>query len=86
MGYDPFMRRKFANKDLVMNAINYVLDEEGLLNVRLKEIKLRPLDKYRIEAQKKTIQTRNIVIPVVVIILLGILKAFWRKRKYANFK
>src|SRR5690606_27630347 len=47
LGYDKYMRTKFANKEFVINAVDYMLDESGLLSVRTKEITMRPLDKVR---------------------------------------
>lgn len=84
MGFDPFMKKKFANKDFIMNALTYMVDDVGLINSRLKEITLRPLDKYRIERDKTQIQLYNIVLPLVLIILFGFGKYWWRQRQFGK--
>ena len=82
MGYDLYMKKQFANKDFMLNAINYLLDEDGLINVRLKEIKLRPLDKAKVKQEKYKWQLINIGGPIAVLLLFGLLRFIWRKRKY----
>lgn len=82
MGYDLYMKKQFANKDFMLNAINYLLDEDGLINVRLKEVKLRPLEKAKVKQEKYKWQIINIGGPIVALLLFGIVRFIWRKRKY----
>lgn len=82
LGYDPLSQQTFSNKDFVMNALAYLIDENGLIASRNKEITLRPLDKFRIQDEKLTWQIINLVLPVVVIIGFGLFRFWWRKRKY----
>ncbi len=82
VGYDRFMRKKFANRDFVLNSVAYLLDDKGLINVRSKEITLRPLDKIKIKEEKKYWQVINLVFPVLLIIVLGVARYQLRKRKY----
>jgi ABC-2 type transport system permease protein len=46
-GYDQFSRYTFANQELLMNAVTYLVSEEGLIAARNKELKIRPLDKEK---------------------------------------
>lgn len=85
LGLDPFSGYTFANQDLLLNMVAYLTDENGLINTRTKEIKVRPLDKQKIIDDRVFWQSVNLVIPVVVMILFGIIRAFWRKKKYASF-
>ncbi len=82
IGFDRYMGKKFANKDLIDNALNYLCDENGLMNVRLKEVKLRPLDKQKIQDERQKWQIINVVMPVLLVIIFGVLKYNYRKRKY----
>ncbi len=84
LGYDPLQKVTYANKDFVRNGLNYLLDEDGIINTRLKEIKIRPLDKVRIEEEKLFWQLLNILGPLLVLIAFGIVRAYWRKQKYAR--
>lgn len=82
LGYDPLSQQTFSNKDFVMNALAYLIDENGLISSRNKEITLRPLDKFRAQDEKLTWQLTNMVLPVAVIIGFGAFRFWWRKRKY----
>lgn len=86
LGYDKFSRQTFGNKDFVTNAINYLTDETGLINLRSKEFKLRILDKPRVREERVKWQIINTVLPVLFIILLGLYYNYSRKKKYAAMK
>ncbi len=83
LGFDKYSGNTFANKDFVMNAIDYLLDDNGVITARNKEIVLRPLDKVALQDEREYWQGINLIIPVVVLVLAGLLKGFLRKRKYA---
>jgi len=85
LGLDPFSNYTFANQDLLLNMIAYLADEQGLINVRSKEVKIRPLDKEKIRLDRTYWQAINIVLPLVLLIAFGITRAYWRKKKYASF-
>ncbi|HYG40056.1 MAG TPA: gliding motility-associated ABC transporter substrate-binding protein GldG [Cytophagales bacterium] len=82
LGFDPFMQRNFANKEFIVNSLEYMLDEEGLISARRKEVILRPLDKVKIQEEKLKWQIINLVSPVILIIILGSIRQYFRKRKY----
>lgn len=84
LGYDKYSKNTFANKDFVTHAIDYLLDENGVIAARNKEIALRPLDKLRLREERTQWQLINLVLPVALIGLFGVLRAYLRKRKYAN--
>ena len=84
-GYDPFMRQQFANSDLVLNAIQYLLAGDGLISARAKQVIIRPLDKVKVRGKRQYYQALNLVAPVVIITLLGMLVYTVRKRKYSRF-
>lgn len=86
LGHDRYTRRIYANKDFIMNCVNYLLDDSGLLEVRSKEFKMRLLDRPRIEKEKMKWQIANVVFPVLLILLYGSLSFYSRKKKYANKK
>lgn len=84
LGYDVNMRYQFSNKDFLVNAIDYLAGEE-IVNVRGKEIKLRPLDKEKLEGAEFFWQFINIVLPVILLIAFGVTRFYLRKRKYTGF-
>ncbi|MDX5420192.1 MAG: gliding motility-associated ABC transporter substrate-binding protein GldG, partial [Hymenobacteraceae bacterium] len=85
LGFDRYNNVKFANKELAMNTIHYLLDSEGLINVRSKEIQLRPLDRVRVREEKSFWQLLNLVAPIMLLVVFGVTRYYLRKRKYERF-
>jgi len=83
LGYDRDTRYTYANKDFLINALEYMLDDSGVIEARTKEVKLRLLDSTRVQAEKTKWQMINIVLPLAFLVLFGFLYRFWRRRKYA---
>jgi len=82
LGFDKYSGNTFANKDFVLNAIDYLLDDNGVITARNKEVILRPLDKVALQDEREYWQGINLIVPIVVLILAGLLKGYWRKRQY----
>ncbi|GIL23045.1 MAG: gliding motility-associated ABC transporter substrate-binding protein GldG [Bacteroidota bacterium] len=85
LGLDPFTQYTFSNQDLLMNTVAYMLDENGLIKARNKEVKVRPLDKMKVKNDRTFWQSINLVLPIVLLIGFGIVKSYWRKVKYSRF-
>jgi len=85
LGFDTFTNYTFANRDFLMNAIAYLTDEDGLIQARTKQIRIRPLDKEKIKNEKAKWQVINLVLPMVLLFAFGMARAYWRKRKYSQF-
>ena len=85
LGFDPFSNYTFSNQDLIMNMIAYLSDEKGLISVRNKEVKIRPLDREKIRANRTYWQGLNLLAPLVLLVVFGVVRAFWRKKKYSGF-
>lgn len=85
LGFDRFNNVTFANKELAMNTVHYLLDSEGLINVRNKKIELRPLDKVRVREEKTYWQLLNLAAPIILLGLFGVIRYYLRKRKYERF-
>lgn len=85
LGFDPFSQKTYANADFIVNALNYMLDEEGIITARKKEIKIRPLDKVKIDEDRTFWQVFNLGLPLILLVLFGLGKGYLRKKKYASF-
>ena len=85
LGFDPFTNYTFANRDFLMNAVNYLIDENGLIQARTKEVKIRPLDKAKVANEKTKWQIINLVLPLAVLILYGVARVYLRRRRFAQF-
>ncbi len=86
LGYDRYTGQTFGNKEFILNAMNYLVDENSLISIRSREIKLRLLDRTKVSGQRVFWQVLNTVAPVLLILLLGIVMFIGRKRKYATRK
>lgn len=85
LGFYPFSQNTFANQDFLMNAIAYLIDDEGIITARNKEIKIRPLNKVKISSEKTKWQIINMVVPVLLLVVYGVVRFYWRKKKYTGF-
>ena len=85
LGFDPFTNYTFANRDLLMNAVAFLVDEKGLISARNKEVKIRPLDKTKIKDERSKWQIINVAVPVLAMLLYGVLRSYWRKRRFGNY-
>lgn len=84
LGYDRYTNQTFANKTFLINCVNYLLDDEGLLQLRAREVKLRLLDKKKVEGKEGKWQLITIALPLGVVIFFGLIQFYIRKRKYSN--
>jgi gliding-associated putative ABC transporter substrate-binding component GldG len=84
LGFDPIFNVTFANQDFILNLVSYLLNENGIINTRSKEIRIRPLDKTKISADKTYWQTVNLIVPVFITIGFGITLGYLRKRRFTK--
>lgn len=85
LGYDMYSRQTYANEQFLLNTINYLVDDQGLIEARSKQIVLRPLDKVKVENERNKWQAINMLLPILLLLLYGVVNKFIRKRKYASF-
>ena len=82
MGELPFEAFQFANKTFLLNAIDYLVNDNGLFESRNKVVVLRLLDKQKVADQKTFWQLVTTAGPILILLFIGIFVAFWRKKKY----
>ncbi len=83
IGFDRYTRHLFSgNKEFILNAVNYLCDDSGLMTIRSRELKMRLLDHDKITKNRLLIQLINVVLPVLLIALFGIAVYFVRKKRY----
>lgn len=83
-GIDQWTQQVYGNKEFLLNAMNYLLDDSGLINIRNKEVKLAFLDKEKVNKDYTYIQLITVGLPIVLLFIFGILFGYLRKRKYAR--
>jgi gliding-associated putative ABC transporter substrate-binding component GldG len=74
----------YGNAEFLLNAIDYAMGDESVLGVRARRITIKPLNEQKIANHARFWQLINVALPVLMIILIGLLMAFLRKRKYSN--
>lgn len=84
LGFDLFSQRTFGNKALLLNIVDYFTDNDNLVVLRNKEVKIRLLDKTRIKLEKARWQFINIAVPLLLLIFFAIFQHYYRKYKYAK--
>lgn len=84
LGYDQRSGNLYDNKDFLMNSVNYLLDDSGLINIRSKDLDLPLLDKEKVYANYTYIQVLTIGLPILILFLFGLGFTFLRKRKYSK--
>jgi len=84
LGYDRYSQRTFGNKALLLNIVDYFTDEDNLIALRNKEVKIRLLDKGKIKLEKTKWQLINVAAPILLLIFFAIFQHYYRKYKYAK--
>ena len=84
LGFDRYTGKSFGNKSFVLNSVDYLLDESGLFQLRSKDFKLRMLQQGRAKDERAYWQMINLVVPLVLLVLAGLLFNFLRKRRFTK--
>ncbi len=84
LGYDKWTNNFYGNKEFLLNAINYLLDDTGLINIRTKQVHIPFLDADKIRQEKTQWQLINIGLPLLLTLVIGLLFNYFRKRKYGR--
>jgi ABC-2 type transport system permease protein len=84
LGFDRWTGQLYGNKEFLLNAVNYLLDDNGLINIRSKEIALAFLNQQKTVSEKTKWQLLNILLPLVLLGIFGFAFNYLRKKKYAS--
>ncbi|WP_461533327.1 gliding motility-associated ABC transporter substrate-binding protein GldG [Sinomicrobium sp.] len=84
LGYDKWTNNFYGNKEFLKNCVNYLLDRNGLIYIRSKEVSIPFLDKEKVAAQLGMWKTVNLALPLVLLVLCGLLFSVVRKGRYAR--
>jgi gliding-associated putative ABC transporter substrate-binding component GldG len=83
LGLDKWTNQQYGNKTFLLNTVNYLLDDSGLIKLRSKTVDLQFLDKQKVIESRTTYQLINVVLPLLLLAIFGILFTFLRKRSYS---
>lgn len=82
LGFDKMTNSFYGNKEFLLNTVNYLLDDSGLINIRTRQIAVPFLDQQKTLEQRTKWQALNLLLPLVLLAIFGIGFSFYRKRKY----
>ena len=82
LGINKWTQELYANKDFLLNSIDYLLDDSGLINLRSKEVSLRALNKNKVIAESSYWKLFNTFVPIFILSLFGVANNFYRRKKY----
>ena len=84
LGFQRYTGNTYGNKEFLLNAVNYLLDDTGLIDIRSKEINLAFLDKEKTAEQREQWQLINLAGPIILLLIFGVAFRFYRKQKYVK--
>jgi ABC-2 type transport system permease protein len=85
LGQDKYTGEMFGNRDFLINCMNYLVDDNGIMELRSREMKLRLLDSARIKKEKIKWQLINVAGPVLIVVLAGIFYGLIRRKIYTKY-
>ncbi|MDA8895902.1 gliding motility-associated ABC transporter substrate-binding protein GldG [Bacteroidia bacterium] len=83
-GYDRYNKITYANKKFLLNCIDYLIDDNGLIEIRAKDYSLRLLNQAKVKSEKSFWQALNVGLPILLIFLFGGINYLIRRRKYTR--
>ncbi|MEN2283378.1 gliding motility-associated ABC transporter substrate-binding protein GldG [Algoriphagus sp. SE2] len=84
LGEDPFSQFIFANKLLLRNMVQYLVDPDGIIASRTRTFQIRPLNKVKVAQQKTFWQFVNVLVPIIILLLTGSFVWWIRTQKYSR--
>lgn len=84
LGFDKWTNQLYGNKEFLMNCVNYLLNDNGLINIRSKDVDLPLLNKEEVYKNYTMAQMITVGLPIVLLAIFGFLFTFLRKRKYSR--
>ncbi|TVZ27656.1 gliding-associated putative ABC transporter substrate-binding component GldG [Gillisia sp. Hel_I_86] len=82
LGFDRFTGNTYGNKEFLLNAVNYLLDDSGLIAIRSKEISIAFLDTEKTAQEREKWQILNLAIPLLLLGMGAFIYTYFRKRRY----
>ena len=83
LGFDKYTGQYFGNKEFILNTVNYLLDDNGLINIRSKDVTLPMLDKQSVHDNYNQTQMLTVALPIVLLAIFGFIFTYLRKKKYS---
>ncbi len=82
LGWDRYAERQYGNRSFLLNAVDYLADDAGIISLRAKEVKLRLLDPIKVKHAQLRWKVLNVALPPLLLLLAGLLQQYRRKRRF----
>ena len=82
LGVNKWTNQHYGNKEFLLNTVNYLLDDTGLIHIRSKKVKINFLNKKKAFTETRKWQLINILFPIIILTVFGVLFNYFRKKKY----
>lgn len=86
LGYDRYSKQTYGNRNFLLNCVDYLCDDSGWMELRSREVKLRMLNKTKIRSERLFWQVVNVILPLFLLLVFGLIRFYIRKRKFATFR
>ncbi|MFV0290811.1 MAG: gliding motility-associated ABC transporter substrate-binding protein GldG [Mangrovibacterium sp.] len=84
LGYDQYSKQTFGNKEFLLNAIRYLADDSGVMQLRSRVFKMRLLDKVKLREEQLYWQLLNVLLPLFIVVLFGLAFYLIRIKRYGR--
>jgi gliding-associated putative ABC transporter substrate-binding component GldG len=84
LGFDKWTNQLYGNKEFLLNCVNYLLDDNGLINIRSKDVDLPLLNKEEVYANYTSAQLITVGLPILILAIFGFLFTYLRKKRYSR--
>lgn len=84
LGFDRYTGTTYGNKEFLLNAVNYLLDDSGLISIRSKQISIAFMDLRESEENRLFWQLVNILVPLSLLGIFAGVFVFLRRKKYVR--
>ncbi len=82
LGFDKWSKMTYDNRQFLLNAVDYLMDKNGVISLKNKAVHLKFLDQNKLIAQLRQWQWLNLLLPIILLGLFGYFFTYWRRRKY----
>lgn len=84
LGQDIYTGELYGNRDFIINCMNYLVDDDGIMELRSRELRLRMLDHSKIRKERIKWQLVNVALPPLLVIIAGIIFSYFRRRRFTK--
>ncbi|MDR2511532.1 MAG: gliding motility-associated ABC transporter substrate-binding protein GldG [Bacteroidales bacterium] len=84
LGFDNYSKQTFDNKKLILNCVNYLCDGDKFLQLRAKSLKIRLLDRQKVQQERTKWAAVNCSVPSLIVLLFAVIFLILRQHRRNN--